>query len=118
MKSKLLHVNFVSVLCDGSTDSSVTEKELIYVIYVDPEKFAPTCSFFAIKEPISQDANGIKQAIEESFGKRGRSDILAKMAFLSSDGTATNSGLVSGLITLFKQNMPWVAFVWCFFPSS
>ena len=34
--------------------------------------------------------------------------------FLSSDGAATNSGLVSGLITLFKQDNPWVAFVWCF----
>ena len=34
--------------------------------------------------------------------------------FLSSDGAATNSGLVSGLITLFKRDKPWVAFVWSF----
>ena len=114
VKNKLLHANFVSVLCDGSTDSSIVEKELIYVIFVDPETFVPTCSFFALKEPISQDAAGIKQAIEESFREKGLSDILAKMVFLSSHGTATNSGLVSGLITLFKRDMPWVAFVWCF----
>ena len=114
VKNKLLHANFVSVLCDGSTDSSIVEKELIYVIFVDPETFIHTCSFFAHKEPISQDAAGIKQATEESFQEKGLSDILAKTVFLSSDGATTNSGLVSGLITLFKCDMPWVAFVWCF----
>ena len=79
MKSKLLHANFVSVLCDRSTDSSVTEKEVIYVIYVDPETFVPTCSSFALKEPISQDASGIKQAIQDCFRKRGLSDKVKKL---------------------------------------
>ena len=114
VKNKLLRANFVSVLCDGSTDSSIVEKELIYVIFVDPDTFVPTCSFFSLKEPISQDAAGIKQAIEDSFREKGLSDILTKMVFLSSDGAATNSGMVSGLIALFKRYMPWVAFVWCF----
>lgn len=36
------------------------------------------------------------------------------MVFLFSDGAATNSGLVSGLITLFKRDKLWFAFVWCF----
>lgn len=68
----------MTVLCDGSTDSSLVEKELIYVIFVNPETFVPTCSFFALKEPISQDAAGIKQAIEKSFREKGLSDILEK----------------------------------------
>ena len=81
VKNKLL--NFVTVLCDGSTDSSLVEKELIHAIFDDPETFAPTCSFFALKEPISKDAAGIKQAIEESFQEKGLSDILKKTVFLS-----------------------------------
>ena len=114
VKNKLLHANFVTVLFDRSTDSSIAEKELVYVMFVDPETFVPTCSVFALKVPISQDAAGIKQAIEESFREKGLSDILEKTVFLSSDGAATDSGLVSGLITLFKQDKPWVAIVWCF----
>lgn len=55
--------NFFTVLCNGSTDSTIIEKELICVIYVDPETFGPTCSFFAIKQPISQVANGIDRGI-------------------------------------------------------
>ena len=114
VKNKLLRANFLTVLCDGSTDSSIVEKELIYVVFVDPDTFVPMCSFFALKDPVSQDAKGIKQAIEMSFEKRGLRDLLRKLVFLSSDGTATNSGLVNGLITLFRKDLPWVSFVWCF----
>ena len=38
---KLKKVNFISVLCDGSTDKSVTEQEVIYVIFVDPHAKLP-----------------------------------------------------------------------------
>ena len=40
VKNKLLHANFVSVLCDWSTDSSIVEKELVYVIFLDPDILA------------------------------------------------------------------------------
>ena len=39
VKKKLELVNFIAVLCDGSTDNSVTEQEVLYVIFVDPETF-------------------------------------------------------------------------------
>ena len=39
VKKKLELVNFIAVLCDGSTDNSVTEQEILYVIFVDPETF-------------------------------------------------------------------------------
>ena len=47
VKQKLRRVNFITVLCDGSTDSSVVEKECIYVLFVDPDTFQPTMSFFS-----------------------------------------------------------------------
>ena len=79
----------------------------------------PTSSFFFLSKILfSEDAKGIKQAIELSFEKR-LSDVLRNLVFLSSDGTATNSGLVDGLITLFREDMPWVAFAGVvFFPPS
>ena len=43
---KLMRVNFIAVLCDGSTDNSVMEQEVIYVIYTDPNTFTTTLAFF------------------------------------------------------------------------
>ena len=37
IKNKLVSVNFLVVLCDGSTDRSITEQEVVYVIFADPE---------------------------------------------------------------------------------
>ena len=37
MKSKLASVNFLSVLCDDSTDKSIAEQEVVYVIFTYPE---------------------------------------------------------------------------------
>ena len=36
LKSKLNEVNFVSVLCDGSNDSAMSENEAVFVLYLDP----------------------------------------------------------------------------------
>ena len=36
VKEKLLKSNFISTLCDRSTDSSVIEKERIYVQFIEP----------------------------------------------------------------------------------
>ena len=43
---KLMRVNFIAVLCDGSTENSVSELEVIYVIYTDPDTFTTTLAFF------------------------------------------------------------------------
>ena len=37
IKNKLVLVNFLVVLCDGSTDKSITEQQVVYVIFTDPE---------------------------------------------------------------------------------
>ena len=39
VKKKLHVVNFITILCDGSTDNSVIQQELLYVIFTDPETF-------------------------------------------------------------------------------
>ena len=49
VRKKLVNPNFISILCDGSTDSSVVEKECIYVLFVDPETFQPNISFFHLE---------------------------------------------------------------------
>ena len=67
---KLLQVNFIAILCDNTTDTSITEHEVIYIFFIDPDTMKPTLSFFeCIKLEDSQDANGIFDAIKAAFEK-------------------------------------------------
>ena len=38
--------NFIAVLCHGSINKSITEHEVVYVIYVDPKTNLPVMKFF------------------------------------------------------------------------
>ena len=63
VKNKIEMVNFIAVLCDGSTDKSITKQEVTYIIYVDPDTNMPVMNFFEIAAPEnSQDAPGLKEA--------------------------------------------------------
>ncbi|XP_048582660.1 uncharacterized protein LOC125561900 [Nematostella vectensis] len=44
-------VHYISILVDGSTDSSNAEKELIYILYLDPETGKPKLRFFLLRQP-------------------------------------------------------------------
>lgn len=114
VKEKLKRVNFITVLCDGATDAAIIEKECIFVLFVDPDTFLPTMTFFELKDVPSQDAPGIETAIREAFVENGLPHLLDRMVFFASDGTNVNSGLKSGLITVFQEKgLDWLAFVWC-----
>ena len=93
VKEKLQKTNFISILCDGSPDSAVAEQEYIYVLFADSETFHPTISFFSLRDPPSQDAEGISSAIKKVFADKGLEHLLRKIAFLASDGASVNSGI-------------------------
>ena len=101
---KLLRVNFIAILCDGTTDASITEQEVVYVFFVDPDTMEPTLTFFkCLRLEDSQDANGIFEATKKAFEKRDLLALLDKLILLSSDGAFVNSSKKSGLISLFRE---------------
>ena len=115
VKKKLEFVNFTAVPCDGWTDNSVTEQEVLYIIFVDPETFKPTLKFLEVITPSDgQDAPGLKDSITATFKKHWLESVLEKMVFLGSDGALVNSGKNSGLIKLFQEELPRLSFIWCF----
>ena len=113
VRVQLQQGNFVSVLCDGSTDSAIIEKECIYLLYVDTNTFTPQLSFLSLQSPLSQDAIGIFNAIRNALEEKSLNEIFEKIVFLCSDGASVNSSLKRGLISCFKEQLPWVAFTWC-----
>ena len=112
VKEKLLKSNFISTLCVGSTDSSVIEKESIYVQFVEPSSMEINVAFLSLQDLRSQDASGIYEAIKKAFTKVGLENCLDKIVFLALDGATVNTGLKNGLIKLIRDDRPWVGFVW------
>ena len=49
VKKKLYLAHFFAILSDGSTDSSITQQVVLYVIYIDPETFKPIVKSFEAK---------------------------------------------------------------------
>ena len=49
VKERVKRANFVTVLCDGATDAACIEKEVIYILFVDPDEFKATLGFLTFK---------------------------------------------------------------------
>ena len=92
VREKFSRVNFFAILCDRSTDHSITEQEVVYVAYADPDSFQPCLKFLHLALPKdSQDAHGLKECILSAFKDHGMKDLIPKMVFLASDGASVNS---------------------------
>ena len=114
VKDKLKRANFVTVLADGATDAACIEKEVIYILFVNPDDFKASLAFLSLKSVESQDAQGITSAIIDAFKKCGIEEKLQRIVFFESDGTAVNSGLRAGVISLLQRKFgKHIKFFWC-----
>ena len=114
VKEKVKRANFVTVLCDGVTDAACIEKEVIYILFVDPDEFKATLGFLTLKSVESQDAQGIASAITSASEQCEISEKLPRIAFFESDGTAVNSGIRAGVIVMLQQKLGrHIKFFWC-----
>ena len=43
-------VNFITVLCDGATDTAIVEKECALALFVDPDDFTPSMTIFSLRD--------------------------------------------------------------------
>ena len=58
-------VKFLSITLDGATDASITDQEIVFVHY--SHKGKPVTKFAGLRQPVSQDATGLFQAIMEAL---------------------------------------------------
>ena len=65
VKGLMHNADYFSIFCDGSTDRSDTEKEVIFVKCL--EDYYPKMKYFKIVEPENTKAEGILAAIDQSF---------------------------------------------------
>ena len=119
LKEYLTKAKFYSVLTDGSTDSSITEKEVVYVLYFNPhsksDEVEVKLSFLYLKDVKKADAPGIKTAIEDSFHSLGilPSELYSKLIGFGADGASVNTGNKNGVKALLEEKAPWLIYTWC-----
>jgi len=89
---------FFTVLADGSTDSSITEQESVYVRYVD-DKGQPQTRLAAMMALEHANAIGVKAAILKALMTIGLSeeDVKAKMIGCNFDGASVMMGVKNGV---------------------
>ena len=112
LSKDLPNANFYSFLSDGSTDTSITEKELVYVLYLNDG--TPTIKYLSIEDAKTADSIGLQAAIEQAFNITGISSLSDKLVGLYVDGASVNMGRYKGLATQFREMVPWLDEFHCF----
>ena len=110
--NSLKQAQYFSVLTDGSTTTSVTEKELMYILYVDSSGEVK-CNFLRLKDVSDGTALGLKASLEQTFTELGIENVQERMACLCADGAAVNMGIRRGLAALLRKDMPWLIAMHC-----
>ena len=113
LKEILVKARYYSILTDGSTDTSVTEQELIYVMFLN-EDGRVNMKFLSIENPAVADATHLVECIKEAFHRIGIVDISSHLHGLNVDGASVNLGVHRGVAALLKKECPWLTAIHCF----
>ena len=100
-KIYLKFITFVFILSDGSTDSSVTEEELVYVFFLLCGK--PMLKFLSIEQANNANAEGIHSCIKEAFEQVWGLDLSKNAIALNVDGAVVNTGVHHVVGALMKK---------------
>lgn len=116
LKRQLANTLYFSVCCDGSTDVSVTEKEIIFIIYVDNNSECDVkCDFLTITDLQSGRAVDILAAIKTTLLDFGidEENIGRRLVGFLADGASVNMGQKKGVAAELKKQCPWLFSVHC-----
>ena len=128
LSKDITKAKFYSILFDGTTDSSVTEQEAIFVLYFDPDgeptaninqesEIAVKTRFLSLQCLSSSTAQGVVDGIKTALTDTGLKDVTATTppvhVGLGGDGCSTNRGEKGGVKAILKKEYPWFLFVWC-----
>ena len=102
-----------SILVDGSTDASVTEKELSYIKYVDQSTGQLQCHFLRLHDVADGTAAGLKAGLESTFSELGINNHKERLVAFCADGASVNMGVNRGLAALLRKEMPWLIAIHC-----
>ena len=104
--------NFMSVIVDGSSDSSITENEMVYIHTCCKGEVKTT--FIKCCQVQRGTALGVINAIKKSAETVMEfNTFLAKLVAMGSDGASVMLGKKSGVLALLKEQQPSLIGVHC-----
>jgi len=118
---ELKQSNFISILADGSTDTTISEQELVYARYVNKDGEIKT-QLLNIEEVASSDSVGVYNGICAAISSCGLSmaDLVAAdnsdtptLVSACFDGAAVMQGHKNGVISHITKEAPWVIPMHC-----
>lgn len=114
IKTEVQSSDFVSILCDGSTDAAIIDNEIVYIRYVS--KTGPKVTFLGCMQVSKADAKGIFNAIVRACELNGIcwQSIVTKLVALGCDGASVMLGSKGGVAALMKRENSAVVPVHCF----
>ena len=103
-KESLMKAKYYSILQDGSTDTSMSEQELILVLFFYESR--PILKFLSIENPPVADAQHLVECIKQTFHHIGITDLFLHLYGLNIDGASVNLGVHKGVATLLRDASP------------
>ena len=91
LQNGLATAHYFCVLSDGSTDSSVIEEELVYLLFLKSGK--PLLKFLPIEPANNANAEGIIERIKTAFERIGILDFQKRIMGLNVEGASVNTGV-------------------------
>ena len=104
IRKRFKESNFISIMCDGSTDSGIQEQEIVYVRLVvegTPETF-----LVGVMSVQRADAASITEAVFRSFKDYlglPEETWLKKLVGVGTDGASVMTGCKSGVVTRLRE---------------
>ena len=98
LQELICKANYFSVLSDGSTDSSVSEQETIYILFIC--EGTPVLKYLSIESVKKANAHDLKATLETAFNRFRITRYYDRLERLKLDGASVNMGKHSGLNVL------------------
>lgn len=113
IRTEIESSRFVSILCDGSMDSSIIDNEIVYLRYITTD--GPKVRFVGSMQVGKADAKSIVDAMPRACSLNGLNwdDLTSKMVALGSDGASVMLGK-KGVAALLKNLNNSIVPVHCF----
>ena len=112
LAESVANARYFACLGDGSTVSSVTEQEVVYVLFLDNGVFAVK---YVNKESVENaNAKGVKKSTEDLFQGLDVTSLKNRLVGINLDGASVKIGRKRGVATLLKESLSWLKVVHCF----
>ena len=105
-KKYLANAHYFCVLSDGSTDTSVIEEEVVYLLFLKSGK--SLLKFLSLEPANNANAEGIIQCIEAAFERIGILALQERITGLNVDGASVNTGVHNRVGVLVQTDLPWL----------